>query len=240
MKFCMILTNNNRSKAYIQNLVKEDLIPSKVVYMFKKGSVLAEHTDNDSHIFDNTSQNFISKCPVSGMVFNEKESIPQTLNKYKIPYDSEESDDPNDKCVLDSVKKLPHQICVYSGPGGKILKPHFFKIGKTFIHAHPGKLPSFRGSTTIYYSLLISRSIYVSIIELNENLDEGDICLTDEYYFKPGASIDFIVDPCVRAKSLINYFKNKKRHKPQDQTGDTFYIIHPVLKHLSILKNNVF
>ena len=52
---------------------------------------------------------------------------------------------------------------------------------------------------------------------------------------------DYVLDPLVRTKTLIEFFKTKEI-KPKSQIDDTdetmFYIIHPVLKHLSIIDYN--
>ena len=52
---------------------------------------------------------------------------------------------------------------------------------KNFIHCHPGKLPQYKGSTTIYYSILRENKIYCSAIVLNKNIDEGDVLFTEKF-----------------------------------------------------------
>ena len=236
----MLLTNNNRSKAYIQCLIDEGFVPKKVIYLNAVGKKLSEHTENDSLIFSKTRQESKSRCSVSNLSFDEKESVLSTLNKNKIPYNEIDSSDPNDRKVIKAIKNLPTLKCIYSGPGGIILKPKVFETGKIFIHAHPGSLPEYRGSTTIYYSLLIDKSIEVSVIELNENIDEGDILHAKKFKFRSGSNLDYVVDPCVRAKTLIEFLKNNQTHRKPNNFGNTFYIIHPVLKHLAIIKNKAY
>ena len=240
MKFSMILSNNNRSKAYLQNLIKHNLLPEAVIYLDKLGYKLAEQTENDSNLYSKTEQTLLKTCPVSGLSFDEKESIISTLEKYEIDYKHIESLDPNEDKVVSAVGKLATKNCIYSGPGGIILRSGLFETGKKFLHAHPGNLPMHKGSTTIYYSLLIDKTISVSVIELNENLDEGDILLIEKFKFKSGESLDYVIDPCVRARSLINYLKDPSNKEKQHNSGNTFYIIHPVLKHLSIIKNEAY
>ena len=201
---------------------------------------MSEQTENDSSLYQDTKQKLIKTCSVSGISFDEKESVLSTLQKHKIKHHYVESLDPNDDEVVAKVNKLPERTCVYSGPGGKILRSGLFETGKSFIHAHPGKLPSYKGSTTIYYSLLIHGTISVSVIELNENLDEGDIFSIDDFKFRAGSSLDYVIDPCVRAYSLLKFFKKQNKGKKQDKIGNTFYIIHPVLKHLAVIKNKAY
>ncbi len=237
----MVLTNNNRSKAYIQNFIKENIYPSNVVFLEESNTKIAGQTENDSKIFDSSDQELWRKCSVTGLLFNEKETVLSTLKKNGIPFKKYANLDPNSKLVIKALKRLPEAICIYSGPGGYILKKEIFKTGKVFIHAHSGKLPSYRGSTTIYYSLLLNENLSVSVIELNENIDEGNIILIDNYKLNSGSDIDYVIDNCIRAKSLIRFLKLKKyKSVKQKKEGKTFYIIHPVLKHISIIKNKAY
>jgi len=236
--YCMLLANNNRSKAYLQSMIEEDLVPTNVLLLQDNKIKLPEQTDNDSHILDNSEQESWVFCPVTGIKFNEKESLSTTLTKKKVPFKVIASSNPNDTEVTKELKSLEEEHCIYSGPGGVILKSEIFSTRKIFIHAHPGELPNYKGSTTIYYSLLIKQVIDVSVISMSEDLDSGNILHSETMKFIPGANIDYVIDPCVRAKALINYLKNPKNSKPQSSNGNVFYIIHPVLKHLSIIKVN--
>ena len=236
--FCMLLANNNRSKAYLQSLIKENLVPQNVLLLKDTKNKLPEQTENDSNILDRSEQESWVFCSVTGIKFNEKESLSKTLTKNSIPFKIIGSSDPNDSKVTKMLKTLEEEYCIYSGPGGVILKSEIFSTRKTFIHAHPGELPNYKGSTTIYYSLLIKEVIDVSVISMSENLDSGNVLHAETMKFIPGSNIDYVIDPCVRAKALINYLKNPKKGESQASNGNVFYIIHPVLKHLSIIKAN--
>ena len=61
MEFSMLITNNNRSKAYLQNLVYNKLIPTKILVLNNNNVTLAEHTENDKLISEDTNQKFIRK-----------------------------------------------------------------------------------------------------------------------------------------------------------------------------------
>ena len=54
IKFSMLLINNNRSKAYLQNLVLNGFIPENIIVLDDKNIVLPEHTENDKFITCNT------------------------------------------------------------------------------------------------------------------------------------------------------------------------------------------
>ena len=57
----MLLTNNNRSKAYLQNLINNNFMPSKIIFMNNNHTTLVEHTENDKLISKYTNQIFIRK-----------------------------------------------------------------------------------------------------------------------------------------------------------------------------------
>jgi len=185
-----------------------------------------------------TKQSFLRFCPITGLCFDEKESVTSTLVKSNISFDVLSTIDPNNDEVVDAVKRLPADDCIYSGAGGTILKQNIFRTGKRLIHAHPGIVPKYRGSTTIYYSLLLENKIGVTLMSMNEKLDEGDVLLQKEYDYVTGGDLDYVIDPCVRAHTLIEWLKTDGESCSQTNDGNVFYIIHPLLKHLAILKSH--
>ena len=152
------------------------------------------------------------------------------------------TDSVNDSQVLSVIKALRPKHIIYSGFGGQIVSHELLKIAP-FIHAHAGWLPEYRGSTTIYYSLINERKCSVSIIALDATIDTGKI-LAREHYPRPDASvdIDYIYDNQIRAdlmsRTLINYFNNGiiETGVTQDKAKATsYYVIHPVLKHIALM-----
>ena len=114
----------------------------------------------------------------------------------------------NDFKCIEAVKKLKEKYIIYAANYGDILSKQYFSLKKKFIHIHPGKLPEYKGSTTYYYEILERNSISYSAIFQNLKIDDGKIIYSRTYNLKN-----------TRIK------KNEK----------TYYIIHPVLKHISIL-----
>ena len=112
-----------------------------------------------------------------------------------------------------------------------------------FIHAHAGWLPEYRGSTTIYYSLIDRNDCAVSVIELKPKIDTGDILARKRYSAPiPGIDIDYIYDNQIRAdllsETLRSYWENKEFDmiiSQNEEKSTTYYVIHPLLKHLAIL-----
>jgi methionyl-tRNA formyltransferase len=242
IKFSMLLVNNNRSKAYLQNLIQNGFIPTKIIVLDGMNQTLVEHTENDKIISKDTQQKFIRSLNDLNISFDEKEHIQKTIVKNNLDYSVVDTLEVNSPTVINAVKELVDEYIVYSGPGGTILKKEMFSLNKKFIHVHPGLLPGFRGSTTIYYSMLFESKVGCSVMLFDERIDEGPILFKAKYQItEAGIDFDYVLDPLVRAKTLISFFQtNKLTEMAQNQSEEaaTFYIIHPLLKHLSILKHN--
>lgn len=240
--FSVLLINNNRSKAYLQNLIKNGFMPKKAIVLNDMDVILAEHTENDKLISRDTKQKFIRKLNDLDIEFDEKEHILKTLENYSIEYSIVDSLDINSKEVIREVEKIDEEYIIYSGPGGTILRKEILSKGKKFIHVHPGWLPKFRGSTTIYYSMLHDSTVGCSVILFEEGIDEGPVLYKNNYKIKEkNIDFDYVLDPLVRTKTLLEFFK-QNNIKPQTQNHDDnaniFYIIHPLLKHISIINHN--
>jgi methionyl-tRNA formyltransferase len=144
--------------------------------------------------------------------------------------------------VIAAVGDLDHEVLVYSGPGGFILDGDLLSAGPRFLHIHAGKLPEYRGSTTIYYSLLADGECGATAFIMNKNIDEGPI-LAQKTYPPPEDpnTLDLYYDPWIRARLLVDVLTQYENaggiseHPQQSGKGQNYYIIHPVLKHLSVL-----
>lgn len=232
MSFAFLLIDNNRSKAYLQNFVRHGYIPGKVI-------VLGEEKD----IPKSNSKMICSAPDIADTYFNQNESVFTTLRTHNIPYTAIPTADANDLKVISAVAGLSEENVIYSGPGGNILREEILSQGKYFFHSHSGIVPSYKGSTTFYYSMLLEKKIGCSIMIMSAGLDAGDVVFSKEYAVpKMPVDYDMVVDPLVRTQAFILLMKavsgNLQNAKPLAQTGEgnMFYIIHPVLKHLAILK----
>jgi methionyl-tRNA formyltransferase len=242
INFSMLLINNNRSKAYLQNLIKNAFIPNKIIVLDDSNVTLVEHTENDKLISKDTKQKFIRKLDDLDIDFDEKEHILKTIAENNITYSLVKTLDINSNIVIDEVEQIEDEYVIYSGPGGTILRKKILSKGKKFIHVHPGWLPQFRGSTTIYYSMLVDSTVGASVILFEEGIDEGPVLYKQKYkIIEKNIDFDYVLDQLVRTKTLIDFFKQSKikplKQNENEQTS-TFYIIHPFLKHLSVLKHN--
>ena len=218
----MLAADTSRSKMYLKELIKKKLLPHYVLLLLNPNhELLPGQTKNHSE--------------------NEIIKLLKNLNiKYDISYNSNINDD----YVIDMITKRPEEIFIFSGYGGILLKDKILDCGKRFLHIHGGYIPDYKGSTTNYYSLIKDNSIGASAIFLTKEIDSGPILIRRK--FSPPIDrreIDHKYDSEARVKVLIeclqNFIKSGQwEYKLNNNIGgETYYIIHPVLKHLSILGN---
>jgi len=242
MQFSMLIINNNRSKAYLQNLIKNNYIPEKIVLLNDSNVSLPEHTENDLGMSKNTSQKFIRRLNDLNIEFDEKEHVLQTIKQHNIDHCILDTLDINSTAVISEMKNLSTEYVIYSGPGGSILRKEILSLGKKYLHVHPGWLPKFRGSTTIYYSMLLNSEVGASVIIFEEGIDEGPVLYKKNYKInEKGIDFDYVLDPLVRARTLIEFFALNNvslEIQGENNHANTFYIIHPLIKHFSVLKHN--
>ena len=130
------------------------------------------------------------------------------------------------------------QINIVSTYPGEIVKnPSLLK--KKLLHCHSGDLPKFQGSTTIYYSIILKNKICVTIFIMNKAIDKGEI-LYKKYFNYPKNlnDIEKNFDNKIRALTLVEYLKNKKKYKFK-KIKDKFlpyYIVHPIIRKIVLDK----
>ena len=129
---------------------------------------------------------------------------------------------------------------ILSLPHGEIIKNKKLLKTKNLIHFHPGRLPLFRGATSIYYSLLRKKEICCSTIIMSLNIDGGDILFCKKFPFpKKIKDIDRNYDIKIREICLEYLIKNLKKlkAKPQKKIKKLhYYLAHPVIRKLAITK----
>ena len=114
MIFSMLLTNNNRSKAYLQNLIKNNFIPIKIIFLNNVNETLVEHTENDKLISEDTNQKFIRRLIDLNISFDEKEHVLKTIKNNKIEFVEINNLDVNSKDVIKEVEKIEGKYIIYS------------------------------------------------------------------------------------------------------------------------------
>jgi methionyl-tRNA formyltransferase len=225
----MIAAATARSQAYIQALAACGLHPEFVL-------LLGDHaTSSAAAPLPRTWRNV--------QIVDLAESVPDTCRRAGIPAHSIPAASVNDSAALEAIQRLHPKTLIYSGAGGQIVSREALGLGARFLHLHAGHIPGYRGSTTIYYALLNKEQPSVTAIFLDENIDTGGI-LSHQAYPDPNMEIDIdrSYDASIRADCLVrllhDYAASGSFRPPQAQSPDegaTYFVIHPVLKHLAIL-----
>ena len=177
--------------------------------------------------------------------FDSQKTLQSYIDTYSLEAVYLSEYDVNSKELEEAVLKRPEPIFIFSGGG--IIKPPLLETGKRFIHIHPGRLPDFRGSTCYYYSILKEGTAAASAFFMEAGLDSGEVIARKEFEVprieeRYSLFFDLIFDPWVRAELLgevLNNFMTEGGfhcEAQDEESGETYYIIHPILKHLAIIK----
>jgi methionyl-tRNA formyltransferase len=221
----LLAADTSRTRAYLDALARHDLLPGHVVFL--AGSEVS-------------GGGAASVGPVP--YFDNVTPVVRRLAQLQLPCDTITATDPNDAAVVDAVRRSPVDVFVYSGPGGALLRHELLTSGKRFLHVHPGLLPAFRGSTTVYYSLLMTGRCGATAIFLDAAVDGGPM-LAQRDYDPPAdrSTLDHGYDPFIRADLLVRVLRDYAatgRFIAQPQPAGherTYYVMHPVLRHAVIL-----
>lgn len=176
-------------------------------------------------------------------VFTPVLGIPlrDVCEKFDTPVHVLEAQSISDQSIADRLAELQPKLVIYSGFGGELVPGDLCRNWK-LLHMHSGYLPDYRGSTTCYYSLLAENRCGVTAIFLSAGIDTGDI-VAKEHYAPPSrdVDIDYIYDSAIRADLLVKVLNSfvasdgkLSTVEQDDAEGQTFYVIHPVLKNIAI------
>lgn len=210
MKFSIILSNNERSHSYLNLLLVKKKFPNFVIHLESKES-------------------------------NEyKRKILSLIYKNKLNFKSFNSNNIDNKKVEKFILNLKDKLIIYSGYSGIIIRSTSILKKKKLLHSHSGKLPDFKGSTTIFYSLIKQRKIYCTTLILSNKIDKGKILLIKKY--PPLKNLRFLdkYDNKIRALNMLetlnNFTRLNKINKKYKDNFSQYYIIHPVLRYIALKK----
>ena len=234
-RFAFVAANTSRTRAYLNAMERSGYLPSWILYLDSNdhSQMLGQASSDLNRVVD-------PQWPEAD--FNPTEPILPWISKLNIPYSVSGTRDINSDIVISLIADSDFQVFLYSGYGGVLLRNSVLSLGKSFLHIHGGYLPEFKGSTTNYYSLLVTGLIGASSIFLTSEIDGGPIFHREN--FTPPTDkreIDHFYDSAARSRVLVNTliaFDSASDNLPSpipSSQGNTYYIIHPVLKHLSIL-----
>lgn len=238
----LILADTSRSRAYLAALERHEILPSWVL-LLDDGSIANKAGKADRGDFFVLEESNLEDC-WSENCFSPDRPLQPWLDELGLNYQISNSRDINSEKVIGLISQATPSILIYSGYGGVLLHKSLLACGKKFLHVHGGYLPDFRGSTTNYFSLLKDKFIGASSIFLTDKIDCGPILKRRKFPPPPNCEqIDHIYDSAVRAFVLVETLKDFLKHgewryaDTLNKCGGVFYIIHPILKHLAILKN---
>jgi methionyl-tRNA formyltransferase len=217
-----------RSRAYAQRLVQDKIIPD--IALLLPGAE-PEWTGDDDVAFNIAEKEITFRPNISA----EKTLTDAGVKCFSGP--SNLNSDEGEKII----RALPVDILIYAGAGGAILSPQILATDKKFLHIHGGWIPRYRGSTAFYFSLLEQNSISVSALWLDEGIDTGPLIARKTVSSTIAVEIDRIFDPCLRADLLANVLQDYVTNDAfgaeslsEDETNNTYFVIHPVLKHIAL------
>jgi methionyl-tRNA formyltransferase len=219
-EFILVGLNNFRTYFYLKSSLEHGW-PCRKVIIYGKDTLDISNYLNSQFILD-------------GFSISIDMEIEELLKNFVVEYYVED----NFNKLFDSINQEECRNILFSG-AGKVSKE--FVTHFQVIHAHPGKLPEYKGSTTFYYSLLKEQMLYCSTFIMNEKLDSGEILNEVQVPLEEcrNIPIDDILDPLVRAK-CINELMMSSSQKHNERFGNKnhkiYYKIHPVLRKILLNK----
>lgn len=227
----------SRSRAYAQAMLQAGIRPENILIFGPENGGLPGQSDRVTGTKD---------VNPATEIFLPDHSIPlgETCRLLGSDIAQINVDDINHPQVLKELKHFAPSLVVYSGYGAQIVGKKALALAP-FLHVHSGWLPDERGSTTLYYGWLQKNRCGVSAILLSESIDTGPIIRRKEYP-PPSKNIDpdHVYDGAIRADLLVEVLQEyDARGKfismiTQSGEGTSYYVIHPVLKHLARLRRN--
>ena len=240
----MIAAETSRSSVYLQALLRNQMPPNHVLVLKNSSDNALPGQPAKTNVSSTNARIEETDECWSEANFDRGASVTGLVEKYHIPHQIAPTDNINDLSVVALIKHRPEPVFIYSGYGGVLLKDDILSTGKYFLHVHGGYLPDYKGSTTNYYSLIEEKTLGASALFLNEKIDSGPVLLRRKFPApKNRLEIDHVYDSAARAKVLIETLESYIRHGKWkcdidiNSGGETYYIIHPLLKHLAILGN---
>lgn len=163
---------------------------------------------------------------------------------------SVEGDSINSGEVRTVLSAANSDFAVFCGKSGEIVSRETLACGPPFLHMHPGDLPRYRGSTTMYYSYLLERMFSVTAFFMSADIDDGQILRVDHY--DPSSvpcDLDVIGDCFIRSETLSRsledlYEQDSLRTSVSEgviehdsvrgSDNNIYYVIHPLLKQIAV------
>lgn len=232
-KIILLAGNTFRASGYAQILSQRSDIELKgLFYGFNDSELTPPELNNESLTFFQSETLFIPDLGKTAI---------SVFNSNALDYENLNITDVNADVIIDAIKKEKPDYVIYAGYGGQILSKNHFKNKTDYLHAHPGLIPEERGSTTIYYSILNRKKCGVSVFYMNDEIDAGKVISRKDYTMpSKNINIDVWYDNIIRANCMSQaldtlLLDKQTTAKEQIGTHEDYFVIHPLLKHISIL-----
>lgn len=224
----LLAAQTARSQAYIQALAAAGLRPESVI-------LLGEDPSPAAAAAPARWQDLL--LPDLG------ETVAATCARAGVPVVRCPGADVNAEATVQALRDARAQVVIFSGSAGQIVSQRVLELGPRFLHLHSGWLPEYRGSTTVYYALLNGDAPAVTAIFLDASIDTGPVIARQAYPRPPrGMDVDRVYDAAIRADLLVRLMRGyaetgalEATGAQQPEQGTTYYVIHPVLKHVALL-----
>jgi methionyl-tRNA formyltransferase len=229
----ILVADTCRSRIYLQTLNEAELLPSVAILL--DGA-------NDKHLVKVTQEH--ADIVENRVSYNLCTPVEKLLRGMGIPTVICDSGDPNAEDTTEKILELPQKTVIYSGPIGVILKDTILGCRKKFIHVHPGRLPRFRGSTTVYYSLIKEGKAGASAFFMDREIDNGPLIMQRDFpAFEKPEAIDYFYDSYMRSqllKEVLELYLESGDFATEEQSKseetESYYVIHPILKSIAIYR----
>lgn len=222
-----------RSRAYAQTLAGAGLAPEQTVAFGLRQRPSIQTTPWPANI----------ELPDPGVVPDFEEPVTATAARCDWRCEVLDTDSVNSDATHDAVRASGARVVLYSGFGGQLVAASVLGIGIPFVHIHSGWLPDKPGSTTVYYSFLEDDEVGVSALLLEPTIDTGPVVARRRFPFPArGTDVDYLYDGVIRAAVMLDVIRHLAEHGDlpapvaQQHHGSPYYVIHPVLKHLALLR----
>lgn len=216
-----VLHPSVRARAYLQRACARGLVPRQVIRIGSDAADVASPAWTR---------------PADGS-FDPQESLRQTIARFRLDEVHVDDPDVNSASLRSAVRRADPDLVVFTGGG--LLQAETLSAAPAWLHVHPGRLPDRRGSTCIHYGLLLDGVVEASAMIMRAGLDEGPVVCTRR--FEPTSSwtaegLDHVDDAWIRSSVLVDALAHWRDVVPRPQAGmpRTFFVIHPVLKHLAL------
>lgn len=227
-QFSLLCAHTARSSAYLQALLKANLIPEKIIFYGQITKPISSNRDLRVRALGSVY------CP--NLTLNGFD----IAKEFNCPVVSVSETSLKSSSLIKEIQDSNSEVWVYSGYGGQIVPNELLNLTQV-LHIHSGWLPQYRGSTTLYHEVIEHQACAASAIYLRQEIDTGPILARKKYPLPPAnMDVDYLYDNAIRAdllvETLLHWQLSPNEIVPVEQTTTypAYYIIHPLLKHLAL------